>query len=148
MALNPDLPTSPHANETDVIARTVLAHYPAAQAIYLFGTYSTADEWPDSDVDIALLLPPQQAKAAKLLALSDLRFDLEALLKKEVDLINLRRVPTVLQKEIVAADRRIYCADEFAADEFEMLTLSYYQRLNEERAEIIKDALATGRIVA
>jgi len=135
-------------NETDLLVRTILEHYPATQAIYLFGTYGTADVRADSDVDLAVLLPPQQARAAKLLALSDLRFDLEALMEKEVDLINLRRVPTVLQKEIIAADRRIYCADEFAADEFEMLTLSYYQRLNEERAEIIKDALATGRIIA
>ncbi|MEA3396520.1 MAG: nucleotidyltransferase domain-containing protein, partial [Chloroflexota bacterium] len=69
------------------------------------------------------------------------------LLKKKVDLINLRRVPTVLQKEVIAADRRIYHADEYAADEFEMLTLSYYQKLNEERAEIIEDALATGRFI-
>ena len=134
-------------NETDVIVRSILEHYPTAQAIYLFGTYGTADEWPDSDVDIAVLLAPQQAKATGFLALSALRFELESSLKKEVDLINLRRVPTVLQKEVIVADRRIYQADEYAADEFEMLTLSYYQKLNEERAEIVKDALATGRFI-
>ena len=134
-------------NETDVIVRSILEHYPTAQAIYLFGTYGTADEWPDSDVDIAVLLAPQQAKATGFLALSALRFELESSLKKEVDLINLRRVPTVLQKEVIVADRRIYQADEYAADEFEMLTLSYYQKLNEERAEIIEDALATGRFI-
>ncbi|MEW6351785.1 MAG: nucleotidyltransferase domain-containing protein [Thermodesulfobacteriota bacterium] len=135
-------------SESSAIIRTVLDHYPDVQAIYLFGTHGTEDEWPDSDVDVALLLSPQQAKAAKHLAMSDLRFALEALLKKEVDLINLRRVPTVLQKEVIAADRRIYHANEYAADEFEMLTLSYYQQLNEERAEIIAEALATGRLVA
>ena len=134
-------------NTYDVIVHSILEHYPTAQAIYLFGTYGTADEWPDSDVDIAVLLTPQQAKAAGLLALSALRFELETSLKKEVDLINLRRVPTVLQKEVIAADRRIYQADEYAADEFEMLTLSYYQKLNEERAEIVEDALATGRFI-
>jgi len=134
-------------NTYDVIVHSILEHYPTVQAIYLFGTYGTADEWPDSDVDIAVLLTPQQAKAAGLLALSALRFELETSLKKEVDLINLRRVPTVLQKEVIAADRRIYQADEYAADEFEMLTLSYYQKLNEERAEIVEDALATGRFI-
>jgi len=99
-------------NETDVIVRTVLEHYPTVQAIYLFGTYDTEDEWPDSDVDIAVLLAPllapQQARAAGLLALSGLRVELEDLMKRKVDLINLRRVPTVLQKEVIAADRRIY----------------------------------------
>lgn len=135
-------------SEWSAIIRTVLEYYPDVQAIYLFGSYETADEWPDSDIDIALLLSPQQAKAAKHLAMSDLCFELGDLLKKEVDLINLRRVPTVLQKEIIGADRRIYHADEYAANEFEMLTLSYYQKLNEERAEIVKDALATGRFIA
>jgi len=133
-------------SEKDDIIRVILCH-PGVQAIYLFGTYDTEDERPDSDVDIGVLLAPQQARAAGLLALGDLRFELEDLLKKKVDLINLRRVPTVLQKEVIAADRRICYVDEYAADEFEMLTLSYYQKLNEERAEIIEDTLATGRFI-
>jgi len=133
-------------SEKDDIIRVILC-YPDVQAVYLFGTYDTEDERPDSDADIAVLLAPQQARAAGLLALSDLRVELEDLMKKRVDLINLRRVPTVLQKEVIAADRRIYHADEYAADEFEMLTLSYYQKLNEERAELIEDALATGRFI-
>jgi predicted nucleotidyltransferase len=132
-------------NERSEIIRTVLEHYPDTQAIYLFGSYGTEQEWPDSDVDIAVLLPPEEAKKAGLLQMSDLRFDLETLLGKEVDLINLRRVPTVLQKEVVVADCRIYAGNEFAAEEFEMLTLSYYQKLNEERAEIVADAISGGR---
>ncbi len=80
--------------------------------------------------------------------MSDLRFELERLLEKDVDLINLRRVPTVLQKEIVATDRRIHTADEYAADEFEMLTISYYQKLNEERSEILKEIMTSGRVVS
>ncbi len=54
-------------------------------------------------------------------------------------------ISTVFQKEIVMADRRIYCADEYAAEEFEMLTISKYQKLNEERAGIISEALKSGR---
>ena len=102
----------------------------------------------ESDADIAFLLPPQQAKTTDMMAVSDLRFALERLLKRDVDLINLRQVPTVLQREVLLADRRIYCADQYAADEFEMLTISYYQKLTEERADIIRDVLETGRIIA
>jgi predicted nucleotidyltransferase len=131
----------------ELIIDTILEHYPDTEAIYVYGTYGTADEWPDSDIDIAVLLPPKQAKEAQYLAVGDLRFELEAALDKKVDLVNLRRVPTVLQKEVIAAERRIYCSDAYAADEFEMLTLSYYQKLNQERAEIIEDALKTGRII-
>jgi len=132
-------------NEYDAIVRILLAHYPAAQAIYLFGTYRTADEWPNSDVDIALLLSPAEAKRAPDMVMSDARGALELLLGKDVDLINLRLVSTVFQKEIITAERRIFCADAYAADEFEMLVLSRYQKLNEERAEVLAEGLRSGR---
>jgi predicted nucleotidyltransferase len=126
------------------VVGAILTVYPAAQAIYLFGSYGTGNEWPDSDVDIALLLPPDEAKKAGTLMMSELRFALESLLKKDVDLINLRQVSTVFQKEIILAERRIFCADEYAADEFEMLVLSFYQKLNEERAEVLAEGLRSG----
>lgn len=129
----------------EAIIRTVLKSHPDTQAVYLFGSYGTADEWPDSDVDIALLLPPAKAKTTGSMAMSELHFELEALLKKRVDLINIRQVSTVFQKEIIFADRRIYTGDEYAAEEFEMLTLSFYQKLNEERREIMDEFWRTGR---
>jgi uncharacterized protein len=132
-------------NQQDEIIRLIRKHYPNIQAIYGFGSAATGRERPGSDVDIAVLLPPAEAKKIGSPLISDLRFNLETLLGKEVDLINLRRVPTVLQKEVIAADSRIYEGDRFAAEEFEMLTLSYYQNLNEERAEILAEALAGGR---
>ena len=130
--------------EADIV-QAVLEHYPDAQAIYLFGSYGTEEEWPESDADIAVLLPPREAKKNGSLMMSAVRFVLESILKKDVDLINLRQVSTVLQKEVVAADHRVYAGDVFAAEEFEMLTLSNYQKLNEERAGIVASALADGR---
>lgn len=130
---------------TGDIVRTVLGHYSDTQAIYLFGSYGTKNEWPDSDVDIALLLPPDQAKASRMLAMSPLCSDLGSLLEKPVDLVNLREVSTVFQKEIITADRRIYTGDAYGADEFEMLVLSLYQKLGEERADILEDFWRTGR---
>ncbi|WP_298438331.1 nucleotidyltransferase domain-containing protein [Geobacter sp.] len=132
-------------NLHEAIIQTVFEHYPDVQAIYLFGSFGTEDEWPESDADIALLLPPVEAKKVGSLAMSALRRALEEVLGKEIDLINLRLAPTVLQKEVIAADRRVYDGERVAAEEFEMLTISLYQKLNEERAEIIANALADGR---
>lgn len=129
----------------DQIVQTVLTHTPQVQAVYLFGSYGTEDERPSSDVDIALLLPHNTAKAAGSLLLGELHLALAELLGKEVDLVNLRQVSTVFQKEIVTTGHRIYCADPYAADEFEMLTLSYYQKLNEERREILAAFAESGR---
>ncbi|MBI5234909.1 MAG: nucleotidyltransferase domain-containing protein [Deltaproteobacteria bacterium] len=127
------------------IVETIIGHYPDTQAIYLFGSYGTENEWPNSDVDIALLLPPKTSKQAGHLMLSRLRGELELLTGRDVDLLDLRNVSTVFQKEIVMAQRRIYTADEYAAEEFEMLTLSYYQKLNEERAQVLAEGMRSGR---
>lgn len=135
-------------NDSNMIIATVLKHYPEVQGIYLFGSHGTEAEGPDSDIDIALLLPPRQAKEAGSLALSQCRLELADSLRREVELINARRVSTVFQKEIIAQDRLIYCRDEYAVAEFEMLVLSFYQKLNEERREILAAFAATGRAYA
>ena len=131
-------------DETAMVQRVVSA-YPATEAIYLFGSRSANTERPDSDVDIAILFPPDQAKQAGSLVLTDLHLSLQDALKKDVDLVNLRQVSTVFRKEIIMGGRRIYCASAYAADEFEMHTLSLYQKLNDERAAIIEDGLRAGR---
>jgi predicted nucleotidyltransferase len=131
----------------ETITNTVLQYYPDAQGVYLFGSYLTEDEWPDSDVDIALLLPPDAAKSIRSVAMSECAVALAKFLKKDVDLLNVRTVSTVFKNEIVTKGRLLYCADRYAVDEFEMLTLSYYQKLNEERADIIASALADGRFI-
>ena len=136
------------AKNNQLIINTVLKYFPDTQAIYLFGSYDTVFERKDSDVDIALLLPALLAKKMNALSFSDLVFDLEKALKKRVDIINLRRVSTVFQKEIIASERRIFCADEYGADEFEMLTLSFYQKLNEERKEILEEFFKSKRAYA
>lgn len=120
-------------------------YFPDVQAIYFFGSHGTEDEWPSSDIDMAILLPPTEAKKVGALDMSDLHGALIRLFGKQVDLINLRIVSTVFQKEIIVANRRIYCADEHAADDYEMLTISFFQKLNDERAEIVDAFFRSGR---
>ncbi len=132
-------------NNEQVIIDIICAYLPDVRAIYLFGTWGTKDEWPDSDIDIALLLNSDKAKKTGLSAMSNLRVALESALEKEVDLINISMVSTVFQKEIIITGRRIYCADEYGTDEFEMVALSLYQKLNAERGAILEEALKCGR---
>ncbi len=126
------------------IVAILLDRYPNTRAIYLFGSYGTENEWPNSDVDIALLLPPVEAKRVGSLAMTDAHLALERFLNRDVDLVNLRQVSTVFQKEIVMADRRIFCADTRTADDFELLVLALYQKLNDERADILAEGLRRG----
>ncbi|RJP32313.1 MAG: nucleotidyltransferase domain-containing protein [Candidatus Omnitrophota bacterium] len=132
-----------HAEES--IERIVIAYYPFVQGIYLFGSYQTENEWPTSDVDIALLFPYDLAKRERGLALSECRGRLEETLRKNIDLVNVRLVSTVFQFQIVSAGRLVYVGDANAVDEFEMLTFSYYQKLNEERRFILQEFYKTKR---
>ncbi len=138
----------PQYFETTVakVTKIILEVYPNTQAIYLYGTWGTEDQRRVSDIDIAVLLPPASARAVDHSAWLRLSAEVAQAAKVEyADLINLRTASVILRKEIIAANRRIYCADEYAADEFEMLTLSYYQKLNEERQGIVESGLSTGR---
>ena len=142
MAVNKEVS---HRELCEELVQTVLNDYPDTLAIYLFGSWGTEDEWPDSDVDMAVLLPPQQAKGVDFWAWNNLAVRLGDIVHKTVDLLNARQVSTVMRKEIIMANRRVFCADENAADEFEMLTLSYYQKLNQERAGVLAEGLHSGR---
>lgn len=131
------------------IVNIILAAHPATQAIYLYGTWGTEHQRRDSDVDIGVLLPVETAHVINLWDWGLLSVAVSQAAKVErADLVNLRDVSTTLCKEVIAADRRIYCADVHATDEFEMLTLSFYQKLNAERAEIRKEIIASGRVLA
>jgi len=90
-------------------------------------------------------LPPLQSKNAHFSALDPCCEALADCARKDIDLINIRQVSTVFQKGITTTGRLLYCADQYATGEFEMLVLSYYQKLNEERREILDSFLQTGR---
>ena len=137
--------TRPSVDEQAIVA-VVRDHFPNVEAIYLFGSLADGSQTPQSDLDIALLLPPDEFKAlASNLLLHPLHGHLCALAGREVDLLNLRRLNTVLQKEVVMNGRRIDCADRQMADEFEIGVISRYCKLNEERAEILAQFARTNR---
>ena len=117
----------------------IRADLPQIQAIYLYGSTASGQEHERSDVDLGVLLPHLEARKIGSLVLSDTRFALEELTGREVDLVNLRHAPIVLQKEVIAGGIRIYTQDGSAVDEYEMLVLSFYGKLNEERAGILEE---------
>jgi uncharacterized protein len=119
--------------------------FPKIQAVYIFGSVPQGRGIESSDVDIGLLLPHSVAKAAGLLAMSDTRFALEEILGRTVDLVNLRRTSIVLQKEALATGRRFFTGDRYRSEEYEMIVLSLYGKLNEERREILEDFYRTKR---
>ncbi|BBP42828.1 type VII toxin-antitoxin system MntA family adenylyltransferase antitoxin [Thiosulfativibrio zosterae] len=132
--------------ELDSALAWILNHYPSTQAVYLFGSAVTDTLTAQSDLDLALLLPAEQVLAQHELMRSALQVQLESHYGS-VDLISLRQVSTVFQHEIVQTGSVIFVAESFgqtALDKFELTVAARYRKLNEERAEIIQEGLATG----
>jgi predicted nucleotidyltransferase len=67
---------------------------------YLFGSYARGEENPSSDIDVAVLFPAQpparEAHEALLGPATRVRGDLERLLRRPVDLVDLRAAPVDL----------------------------------------------------
>jgi len=132
----------------DTIRRILLEAFPDAQAIYHFGSTARGEDAPGSDIDLALLLPYATAKQSDSLVLLDVSARLTRALGRDLDLINVREVSTVFQMEILRTGQVIDCADDRARLEFEMRTLSGYFKLNEERADILRQFQKTRRAYA
>lgn len=137
----------PAAAADDRIKRIVLDAHPDAQAIYLYGTWGTAYQRPDSDIDVAVLLPHGAAMRADRWQWHLLAVEIaDAVGAEHADLINLRRADTSLQAEILRTGRLTYNGDDDARLAFEALVLSMYQKLNAERAVIRAAILESSRV--
>ena len=129
------------------IVTHILQAFPTTQAIYVFGSFGTVDERPESDIDIAIVLPYDIAKRAAA-PLHELSIDLMLATGRPVDLVNLRHVDTILQFEIVSTGRRIAAPQRHESDVFELVIIKSYQRFTIERADIVAHGLQTGRFYA
>ncbi len=127
------------------IINALRSEFPELEAIYLFGSHANRENRADSDVDLGLLLPHVNAHTITARRLMKPQQIIADICSCDVDLINLRTATTVLAKEVVMNSVLLFCRNRFAVDEFEMHTLSFYQKLNEERREILQEGLAGGR---
>ncbi|RCW60331.1 nucleotidyltransferase domain-containing protein [Halanaerobium sp. ST460_2HS_T2] len=103
-----------------------------AELIYLFGSYAKGKERPDSDLDLAFLSSKDIDDYQRFLIAQKLASKLNI----EVDLIDLKKASTVFKVQIIQG-KLLYAKNKLQQQEFEMLTLKKYARLNEERKEII-----------
>lgn len=76
----------------------------------LFGSYAKKNNRPDSDSDsdIDLMVEFQRGKKYSLFDLGGIKMDLEAKLRKKVDLVTPRSISPLLRKEIMETMEPIY----------------------------------------
>ena len=125
----------------DNLVETILRDFPDAQAIYLYGSVARGEQRPDSDIDLAVLLPRERAREVGSLMMSKTHIDLTMAAHRDVDLVNLRQVSPLLQTQVTGLGKLIYDSDKLARSEFEMVALSIFQDVNQMRGEIVNDYL-------
>ena len=87
----------------------------------------------DSDIDIAILTDKQIDEYQLYMISQQLADDL----KREVDIVDLKRASTVFKAEILRNGKLIYNSDNQEKMHFQLGVLQDYVFLNERRREII-----------
>ncbi len=115
---------------------------PGLLAVYRFGSTSAAMAGPESDVDLAVLARTRLDAVARF----ELQDRLASVLRRPVDLVDLRAASTVMAMQVVGAGTVLYESDPAERARFEDLTFSLYARLNEERRGILDRIAREGTV--
>lgn len=110
--------------------------------IYLFGSSVNGSFREDSDIDIAFISDKKTTEYEVFM----LAQELADILKRDVDLINLKDASTVFKAQVVGKGKTIYCSDDTRRMYFEMYVLKDYALLNEEREIILNSIKQRGHV--
>lgn len=119
---------------------SLLAALPDAWAIYAFGSFARAQEWPGSDLDLAILLPP----ARKIDDLLGVMSGVSARVRRQVDVVDLRTAGDVLRREVLSGGRTLHVSEPDLVLAWEAGAMSRYARHREEIRDILEDFRRTG----
>jgi predicted nucleotidyltransferase len=122
------------------VRECVLAALPSAIAIYVSGSIARGDEFPGSDVDVAVLLPHGESVGDSLALMAAIA----TRVKRDVDVVDLRAAGDVLRGEVLRDGRTVFAADENAVLDWEATAMTRYQRHREELRELHADFARTG----
>jgi predicted nucleotidyltransferase len=127
---------------TPALVAAILRVVPDAQALYAFGSQARGDANAESDLDLAVLAPQPIPPLVRFA----LQGELATIAGCDVDLVDLRSANTVMRAQVYRSDLLLHEGDRHARQWFEMLALSDYARLNEERRAILADVHARGKV--
>lgn len=135
-------------SEVDTTVDSVLSAFPATEAVYRFGSWGTAWQRSESDLDLAVLLPHELANRVDQSDWLRLNGEIANVSRTDrVDLVNLRKATTDFQAEVLRTGEVVYCRDDDARLAFETLILNMHHDLNHRRAGLYEDIMKRGRVM-
>ena len=127
--------------DSDILA-AVREALPGVRRVYLFGSRAVGEEWPDSDLDLAVVLDGPADPVSLWMAGEDIASRLDV----DVDLIDLLKADTVLKHQIVTNGKLLFTNDPVEAERYEIFILNDMMELNEARRPLIADIMREGRL--
>lgn len=124
-----------HLQQLDAALAQITKEIPELVAVILFGTFGSEYETHESDLDLALLAN----STLDPLSLWNLSQEIALVVKRDVDLIDLRQASTVFRFQVISSGKVIYCANEKEYAQFDTTTFSMYFDFQETRKEILRD---------
>ena len=121
---------------------TIRAAMPDVQAIYRFGSMTAGTAGPDSDLDLAVLGPHPLDPMVRF----DLQEQLASVVRRSVDLVDLRAASPVMAMQVLAAGELLHDSAPDLRGLFEDRAYGTYARLNEERRGILERVAAEGTV--
>lgn len=112
------------------------------EAIVIFGSYVRGTNTEKSDVDIAFKTNKEIDSQEQF----ELVQELEEILGKDIDLVNLDKITDVFRYEILMNGKTLYCKDSFKFDMYKLDMYREYLELNESRKDIIERVKNGGTI--
>lgn len=114
----------------------------SVKMIYLYGSVLSEAFNEESDIDCAIYCNESDFKTA----LFDIKPEIEIILKRDLDLVNIKTANPDFATEIIANGKLIYTQDQLFKDQYEMRILSEYLTLEEDRAIVLENIYKTGRV--
>jgi predicted nucleotidyltransferase len=118
----------------DTAARIVADALPDAWAIYVFGSAARGDDTPESDLDLAVLLPPGSSIPDKL----GLITDVAVAIGRDVEIVDLRRANLDLVHALLNEGRQLLVRREEETLVWEAERMTDYALFNPRRADIVE----------
>lgn len=115
---------------------------PDVIAVYRFGSTAEGTSDKGSDVDLAVLAQQPLDPVRRF----ELQEGLAAMLKRDVDLVDLRAASAVLRMQVLSRGVAVAVFDAAEAAHFECYAYADYARLNEERRGILDDVRDRGSV--
>jgi len=118
----------------DTIVAAVAQAVPSAKAVWLFGSAAQGRWRPGSDLDLAVLLPAIWSATERFEAAQNLGQRLCI----DVDLLDFRRLDTVMQIQILGTGRKLMDRDPVALLQYEGFLRTEYQNIQRWRQPMMR----------